>query len=108
MQPGPHHDAHVRVRFGGWATGRILSPFRVLPQSPDVYEALPGLAEAERPIGEWNEYNVTCVGGAVVVRLNGVLVNHDNLNMATQGTIGLAPQGCAVEFRNVKITPIKK
>lgn len=107
-QPGPHHDAHVRARFGGWTTGRILPALMVLPQSPVGYDVLPGLAEAERPIGEWNEYDVTCVDGAVAVRVNGVLVNKEYLDMPRRGTIGLAPQGCAVELRSVKITPIKE
>jgi hypothetical protein len=105
-EPGLHHDAHVRVRLGGWATARILPPFAVLPQSPVGIEPLRGLAEAERPTGEWNELSIACVGGAVAVRVNGVLVNQDHLAMAKEGRIGLAPQGCAVEFRKVAIARI--
>jgi hypothetical protein len=74
-QAGPHDDVHLRVHFGGWATGRVVRPFTVLPQMPEGYRPLPGVQEAERRAGEWNQLQVTCVYGAAVVRLNGVLVN---------------------------------
>ncbi len=106
-QPGPHHDAHVRLRLGGWATARILLPYEGILQDPEGIEPLPGLAEAERPTGEWNELNIACVGGAVAVRVNGVLVNQGYLTMAKEGRIGLAPQGCAVEFRKVAISQLR-
>src|SRR5262245_42830035 len=78
---GPYQEPHVRVKLGGWCTGRIIPPFHNLPQSPDGFEPLPGLREAERPTGEWNEFGITCVGGAIAVRVNGVLVNQDFLWM---------------------------
>lgn len=106
-QPGPHHDAHVRVRLGGWATARILAPYEGILQDPEGIEPLPGLAGAERPTGEWNKLSIACVGGAIAVRINGVLVNQVHLAMAKEGRIGLAPQGCAVDFRKVAIAPLR-
>lgn len=109
-QPGPDHDAHFRVRIGGWAAAKIQQPDEGINQSNsnDQSPRLAGVAEAQRATGEWNELTVTCVGGAIAVRLNGKLVNQAHHPMAKEGTIGLAPQGNAVEFRSVRLTPIKK
>jgi hypothetical protein len=109
MQPDvlPFHK-HLRVKVGGWATGQILSPWeRSLAQSDASVPALPGLKQAERPTGAWNELNMACVGGAIAVRVNGVLVNEEHLTLAKEGRIGLAPQGCAVEFRKVALTQLR-
>jgi hypothetical protein len=51
----------------------------------------------------WNELSIACVGGAVSVRVNGVVVNRVHLSMAKEGRIGFSPQGCAVEIRKVAI-----
>jgi hypothetical protein len=106
-QPGPHHDAHVRVRLGGWATARILQPNEGIFQDSEGIEPLPGLAKAERPTGEWNELSIACVGGGVAVRVNGMLVNQVHLAMAKEGRIGLAPMGCAVGIRKVALARVR-
>ena len=32
--------------------------------------------ELEKPLGEWNQMEITCQGDEITVRVNGVLVNH--------------------------------
>ncbi|GIJ54943.1 ricin-type beta-trefoil lectin domain protein [Virgisporangium aurantiacum] len=80
---------------GGGATGSLI-------------EISPATAFAERPVGEWNAYEITVAGKRVTVRLNGVLVNDSVVpegRLVGPGHIGVqgAPAGGAVTFRNVRV-----
>jgi hypothetical protein len=104
--PGWRSEAHWHIHFGGWATGRVLPPLMGLLPSPVGYEPFPGLWQAERPIGEWNELEITCVGLAVAIRVNGVFV-HDEFPIGKgQGHIGFAPLGNEMQLRNIRVRKI--
>lgn len=59
----------------------------------------------EKPAGEWNETEITCKGGHVIVTINGVMVNEAYCE-AHEGYIGFQSEGGPLEFRNVYLTPI--
>ena len=58
----------------------------------------------ERPIGEWNHYEITCRYEVVELTINGQKVNRGDGNIPYQGYIGLQSAGAAVEFRNLELT----
>jgi hypothetical protein len=101
--PGAQAGAHLQVHFGGWATARVLPPLGALLKSPLGYEPLPGLEQAELPDREWNELEVTCLGSALAVRVNGKLVNQACPVVGGEGHIGFAPLGCEVDLRNIRV-----
>ncbi len=63
---------------------------------------------SEKPVGEWNNMIIECVGKEIKVWVNGDLVNHGFECTATSGQIALQAEGSEVEFREIVLTPIKK
>ncbi len=61
----------------------------------------------EKPLGEWNAYVIECAGNSIKVWLNGVLVNYGYNCTASSGQIALQAEGSEVEFKDLKLTPIK-
>lgn len=62
----------------------------------------------EKPLGEWNNYVIECLGNSIKVWLNGELVNYGYDCTASSGRIALQAEGSEVEFKNLLLTPIKK
>jgi hypothetical protein len=62
---------------------------------------------SEKPAGEWNTYEITCSGDTVTLRVNGVDQNRATKLGVTEGHIALQSEGAPIEFRNVKLTPLK-
>jgi Domain of Unknown Function (DUF1080) len=63
---------------------------------------------SEKPVGEWNNMTVECVGNSIKVWVNGDMVNHGYNATASKGNIALQAEGSEVEFRKVELTPITK
>ncbi len=63
--------------------------------------------DSEKPIGQWNTIEITCKGDQVTVKVNGDLVNHATNCSVTKGAICLQSEGAPIEFRNIRLTPIK-
>lgn len=61
---------------------------------------------SEKPVGEWNNMVIECVGNSVKVWVNGDLVNHGTECTASEGNIALQAEGSEVEFRKVELTPM--
>jgi hypothetical protein len=61
---------------------------------------------SEKPIGQWNEMEITCRGDEVIVKVNGDLVNHATGCSQSRGAICLQSEGAAIEFRRVELRPI--
>jgi hypothetical protein len=64
------------------------------------------LAAAEKPPGEWNRYEITCIDGLVVLVVNGELMNVARECVPNEGFICLQSEGAPIEFRKVELTPI--
>lgn len=59
---------------------------------------------AEKPIGEWNSYDISVQGDKLTYRLNGELVNEGHGAMLISGRIGLECENTPIFFRNIRIT----
>lgn len=64
------------------------------------------LHAAERPIGEWNEYEIIVDHGTVTLKVNGELLNEAREALETPGKIGLQSEGAEIHFRNIRLAPI--
>lgn len=64
---------------------------------------LPRTTDAERPAGEWNEYEIRAEKESVVLRINGREVNRANRGAAVAGPIVLTAEGSPIEFRNIRV-----
>jgi len=73
------------------------------PKVIAVRRRVPG---TEKPVGEWNEYDIVCRGDTISIRVNGVLQNEASGMSVSSGAIGLQAEGALVEFRNVYIEPV--
>lgn len=62
---------------------------------------------SEKPLGQWNAYDIICKDDWVVVLVNGVLQNIATKCSITSGKICLQSEGAPVEFRNIYIEPLE-
>jgi len=60
----------------------------------------------ERPIGEWNDYEITLDGGNLEIKVNNLLQNLASECEVVPGKIGLQAEGSPKEFRNIVLVPI--
>jgi hypothetical protein len=59
--------------------------------------------KAIKPVGEWNEEEVTCKDGSIVCKINGVEVARGTGAQPDQGQIGWQSEGRPIRFRNLRI-----
>ncbi len=62
---------------------------------------------SEKPLGQWNAYDIICKDDWVVVLVNGVLQNIATKCSITSGKICMQSEGTPVEFRNIYIEPLE-
>lgn len=62
----------------------------------------------ENAPGEWNTYEVACVGSTIKIYVNGKLMNTATKCNASSGFIGLQSEGAEMEVRKVTIEPAGK
>jgi len=62
---------------------------------------------SEKPLGQWNAYDIICKDDWVVVLVNGVLQNIATMSSITSGKICLQSEGTPVEFRNIYVEPLE-
>lgn len=63
--------------------------------------------DVEKPIGEWNRYEITCKKDRVKLVINGALVNVGEDAELTKGKIILQSEGAPIEFRNIKLRTLE-
>ncbi|MEM1135877.1 MAG: DUF1080 domain-containing protein [Bacteroidota bacterium] len=63
---------------------------------------------SEKPLGEWNNMTIECVGNEIKVWLNEDLINYGFDCTTNSGKIALQAEGAEVEFRKLFLTPIEK
>ena len=61
---------------------------------------------SERPLGEWNHYDILLDGPRMELRVNGVLQNTADWCEVIPGKICLQSEGAEIHFRNIVVTPI--
>lgn len=62
---------------------------------------------SEKPVGEWNTYDIICAGDTITVWVNGVEQNRATGVTVSEGHICLQSEGAPIEFRNIKLDPLK-
>lgn len=60
--------------------------------------------DSEKPLGEWNEMIIHCIGNEIIVWVNGDLVNHGTECTTDKGQIAIQAEGSEVEFRKIMLT----
>jgi len=61
-----------------------------------------GMDKFEKPLGEWNECEITTKGGAITVTVNGKLAN-EATGALKKGRIALQSEGSPAEFKDIGI-----
>ncbi len=61
---------------------------------------------AERPVGEWNEYEIIVNRGDVILLANGEELNRATGVEEVAGHICLQSEGAPIQFRNIVLTPL--
>lgn len=62
--------------------------------------------KTERPLGEWNEYEIICDHGTVILKVNGVELNRAVDVEVVPGKICLQSEGAEIHFRNIRLVPL--
>ena len=65
-------------------------------------------AAAEKPLGQWNRYEINVKGDTVTLVINGRQVNRATGCDVVAGHICLTAEGNEIQFRNVKLVPLDK
>ena len=58
---------------------------------------------AEYPVGEWNHYEIHCIGGTVTLIVNGKVVNQATDCEQVAGPICLQSEGTPIQFKDIRI-----
>lgn len=64
---------------------------------------LEALKRAYRPTGEWQRYDITCIGETMEIRLNGILVTTCTSIKNLTGHVGIQAELGWLEFRKIEI-----
>ena len=64
-------------------------------------------ASSEMAVGEWNTAVIICQNGDITVFINGVLQNKGTNSLHKTGHVALQSEGKDIQFRNVRLTPLK-
>ncbi len=101
--------AHVNMFCWPVGSGEVW-PYRVDPAMPaDVRAACTPRVRADKPVGEWNRFDITMKGERLTVVLNGqtVIENARLPGIPTRGPIGLQHEDGPVQFANLFIKELK-
>jgi hypothetical protein len=127
----PDSDSGILFRGGGinqvniwcWPIGSgELYGYRMHDKSSaETRAAVTPRTQADRPVGEWNAFEITLRGDRITVVLNGVLIIDDAKlpGVASRGRIGLQHHGAMrdgqwisppslVQFRNLSIQELER
>jgi hypothetical protein len=60
----------------------------------------------EKPIGEWNQYEIICDRDKITLKVNGETLNEGTGAEVVPGKIGLQSEGAEIHFRNIRLIPL--
>jgi hypothetical protein len=86
-----------------------------------IYDVFPAKTGFLKPVGEWNQEEITAKGRRITIKLNGTVIVDADLDSVkdpevlkkhpglarTSGRIGFLGHGTRVEFRNIRVKPLK-
>ena len=87
--------------------GSDLAEFKCEGKRPAYPVVARSVNNVEKPIGQWNKYEIICNNGNITVFLNSKLVNKGSKPIYKTGYIALQSEGDLIQFRNIKIEPLK-
>lgn len=91
------HQAQTAVN-GGYIFG--VTP---VDGKPQPFNELKNMKENRlNPPGEWNTYNIRCVGDTCSLEVNGAVVNSIHVGVE-KGYVGLESEGYRIEFKNLVV-----
>jgi len=61
------------------------------------------ITNSERPLGQWNSMEITCIRDEIQVRVNGYIVNQATKLSQQRGAIALQSEGAPIEFRDITL-----
>lgn len=96
-------EAQLQHRSAGdfWNIGEVaMTPSASRTRGRNTKRAAPS---SERPIGEWNDYDILVDGPRVELRVNGVLQNTADWCEEIGGAICLQSEGAVIEFRDIRL-----
>jgi len=136
LTPNANNGVSIRAETEGEASFTAGSEIQILDDSGDQYKnlhdyqyhgSLYGVVPAKRgslkPVGEWNTMEILCDGTLVKVTVNGhVIVNaktdeikeypdhreHPALEKHKEGHLAFLGHESALEFRNIRVLPLKQ
>lgn len=85
--------------------GRVMMTRGIAPPYKEISFDADGVRRVFKPIGEWQRYEIECVGPRVTVTLNGVMVAQAEIGRLS-GHIGLQGEVGVVEYRNISIREV--
>ena len=62
----------------------------------------------EKPLGQWNTYDIICNDGSVKLYVNGLLQNQGSGADPASGPICLQSEGTPIQFRNIYLEPVSQ
>ncbi len=108
--------AQVNIWCWPIGSGEIYGYRHDATQPPEVRRGATPRLKADKPVGEWNSFEITLVGDRVTIRLNGkaVIQNAQLPGIPERGPIGLQHHGtfkdgkydgasALMQFRNIEI-----
>lgn len=135
VPPGGNNGLGIRATKGGNPafdgmeiqflddTHEKYKNLQVYQYNGSVYGVIPAKRGHLKPVGEWNEMEVSAIGNDIKVTLNGTVITEGNIKEATkegtldkrehpglfnkEGYIVLCGHGDPVEFRNIRVKEIK-
>lgn len=100
VQPGETGDFWV-VDGAKLSTPKSAQGFK-----DDTYDQRIRFASNEKPLGEWNAYEIRCDGGHITLTVNGRLLNEGFDADVVPGKIALESEGAEIRFRDVTLGSI--
>jgi hypothetical protein len=91
------HQAQTSLA-GGYIFG--LTPVDGKPQKFNLQKDM--TENRVKPAGQWNVYDIRCVGDTCTLAVNGAVVNTIHVGIA-KGYIGLEAEGYRIEFKDFKV-----
>lgn len=103
--PDPGNDPWNAVKNGYEAQ---IQDSATKNRTGSVYNVKESTTLASKAPGEWNTYEITCVGQNITIKLNGTVVNEYTGKLGTKGFVGIQNHdpGSTVTFRNIKVTEL--
>ena len=99
-------EAQLQHRNAGdfWNIGEV--PMRADPARSRGRNTRRAAPSSEKPVGEWNRYDILVDGPRVELRVNGVLQNAADWCEELEGPICLQSEGAVIEFRDIRLRRI--